>query len=176
MPRRKPDLFSRWEHIILRLTVCCLILLAATQAMFLFEIPRHFLSQVDRLEGEAVSWQTPLAVEVPLAAGPEAPAAPASYRRDRLRSGREIVLRIVQPPADREAYLLVNGRRQGDFAAGELSLTVYDGDYLEIDAGQRTTPVRLIVRQPDGGLDTPVDGSVIEGVGLIPVGKVNLKR
>lgn len=174
MPRKKSDFFGRWDTVILRLTICCVTLLAFTQAALLLEKPRHYLSQVDRLEGEPVSWQTPLVAEVPHAA---TQTAPATYSFDRLRPSREIVLRLVRPPADQEIFVLVNGSRQGDFALGETRLVVYDGDYLEVDASRRSTPVRLVIRLPGGGLDSPVDGTVLEGAGgLIPVGKVKLKR
>lgn len=174
MPRRKNDMFGRWDTLILRLTICCLVLLALSQAALLTETPRRYLSQVDRLEGETVSWQTPLVAAVP----PTAPqSAPAAYSLDRLRPGREVILRLVRPPADPDIFVLVNGKRQGDFAAGEVNLAVYDGDYLEVDASRRPTPVRFVVRLPDGGLDSPLDGTVLEGAGgIIAVGKVKVKH
>lgn len=174
MPRKKIDLFDRWATIILRLAVYCITILIVSQAALYLETPRRFLSQVDRLEGEPVSWQTPLVAEVPHAASP---ATPALYSLERLRPSREIVLRLVSPASDRDIYVLVNGSRQGDFAGGEIKLTVYDGDYLEVDASRRTRPVRLIIHLPGGGVDSPVDGTLLEGAGgLIPVGKVKLKH
>lgn len=167
-------MFGRWDAAIRRLAITLAVTLAVTQAVMLLETPRSHLSRVDRLEGEAVTWQTPIVAEVPPAAPP---AEPAAYGLARLRPNREITLRLVRPPADRDVYLLVNGSRQGDFASGEISLAVYDGDYLEIDASRRTAPVRLVVRLPEGGLDWPADGTLVEGAGgLIPVGKVKMKR
>lgn len=175
MRRRKPtDVFDRWEPLLVRLALGCLAVLVAAQVLLYAETPRRYLSRVDRLEGEPVTWQTPLVAEAPLVISEGSPVAgPFS----RLRPGRTVVIRMVRPPAHPEVFVSVNGARAGDFAGGEARLTVYDGDYVEIDAGRLAAPGRFVVDVAGGGLESPTDGMVVEGRGAgLAVGKVKFKH
>lgn len=175
MSRRKQhDPFTPWEPFLLRLAAACVIALVAVQVVLYHDAPRRYLSRVDKLEGDPVTWQTPLVAEAPLVISEGSPVA---SRIHLLRENRPIVIRIVQPSAAAEVYPVINGERAGDFRTGEAALTVYDGDYLEIDASRLSVAGRFVVSVPDGGLETPFDGLVIEGRGAaVPIGKVKFKH
>ncbi len=166
--------FERWEPFIIRLAVCCAAALLIVQALLYQDTPRSYLSRVDRLEGDPVTWQTPLVAGTPLIISEGSPVA---NRFTLLRDSRKIVVRIVQPAAAADVYAVLNGERVGDFGSGEVTVTVYDGDYLEIDAGRLATPGRFVVAVPDGGLASPLHGTIVEGGGgAVPVGKVRFKQ
>ncbi len=166
--------FERWEPLIIRLAVFCAAALLVVQLLLYQDVPRSYLSRVDRLEGDSVTWQTPLVAGTPLVISEGSPVA---NRFTLLRDSRKVVIRIVQPAAAANVYVVLNGERAGDFAAGEAAVTVYDGDYLEIDAGQLATAGRFVVAVPDGGLASPLHGAIVEGGGgVVPVGKVKFKQ
>jgi hypothetical protein len=172
--RKQRNPFTPWEPFLIRLAAACVIALVAVQVVLYHDAPRRYLSRVDKLEGDPVTWQTPLVAEAPLVISEGSPVA---SRINLLRENRRVVVRIVQPPAAAEAYLVLNGERIGDFRTGEAAATVYDGDYLEIDAGRLPAAGRFVISVPDGGLETPLDGLVVEGRGAaVPVGKVKFKH
>ncbi|HWQ60718.1 MAG TPA: hypothetical protein VN521_00295, partial [Negativicutes bacterium] len=128
MARHKPyNPFDRWEPLLIRLAAACVAVLLLAQTLIYHDTPRRYLSRVDRLEGDPVTWQTPLVAEVPLVISESSPVA---HRRPFLREGREIVVRMVSPSAAADVYAVVNGERVGDFGGGEIAVTVYEGDYL----------------------------------------------
>lgn len=172
--RKKYNPFESWEPLIIRLAAACVIALVAVQALIYHDTPRRYLSRVDKLEGDPVTWQTPLVAEAPLVISEGSPVA---SRIHMLRENRLVVIRIVHPAAAADVYPLVNGERAGDFKSGEASVTVYDGDYLEIDASRLPAAGRFVVTVPDGGLVSPLDGLVVEGRGAaVPIGKVKFKH
>lgn len=176
MTRYKPyNSFDRWEPLIVRLAAVCVAVLLLAQALLYNDAPRRYLSRVDRLEGDAVTWQTPLVASPPLVISEGSPVA---NRRHLLRDSREIVVRMVSPAAAAaDVYVVVNGERAGNFGSGEVTVTVYDGDYLEIDAGRLPSAGRFVVAVPGGGLDSPPNGVIVEGRGsALPVGKVKFKQ
>ncbi len=175
MTRRKQhNPFDRWETMLIRLAAACVATLFLVQVIIYHDVPRRYLSRVDRLEGEAVTWQTPLVAGTPLVISEGSPVA---RRRHLLRDNREIVVRMVSPAASADAYAVVNGERAGDFGGGAVAVAVYEGDYVEIDASRLPVAARFVVTVPDGGLVSPANGALIEGRGeVIPVGKVKLKQ
>jgi hypothetical protein len=172
--RKQHNPFTPWEPFIARLAAACVIALVAVQVVLYHDTPRRYLSRVDKIEGDPVTWQTPLVAEAPLVISEGSPVA---SRIHLLRENRLVVIRIVQPPAAAEVYPVINGERIGDFRTGEASVTVYDGDYLEIDASRLTVPGRFVVSVPGGGLEAPLDGLVVEGRGAtVAIGKVKFKH
>jgi hypothetical protein len=166
--------FERWEPLIIRLAVFCAAALLVVQVLLYQDMPRSYLSRVDRLEGDPVTWQTPLVARAPLIISEGAPVA---NRFTLLRDNRKVVIRMVQPPAAADVHAVLNGERVGDFGSGEVVVTVYDGDYLEIDAGRLATVGRFVVDVPDGGLASPLHGAIVEsGGGMVPIGKVKFKH
>lgn len=172
--RKKYNPFVSWEPFLIRLAAACVIALVAVQVLIYHDTPRRYLSRVDKLEGDPVTWQTPLVAEAPLVISEGSPVA---NRIQMLRENRLIIIRIVQPAAAADVYPVVNGERAGDFKNGEAAITVYDGDYLEIDASRLPAAGRFVVTVPGGGLVSPLDGLVVEGRGAaVPIGKVKFKH
>ncbi|MDT8901184.1 hypothetical protein [Anaeroselena agilis] len=172
--RKKYNPFESLETFLIRLAASCVIALVAVQVLVYHDAPRRYLSRVDRLEGDPVTWQTPLVAGRPLVISENAPVA---SRINMLREHRLIVIRIVQPAAADDVYPVVNGERAGNFKNGEAAVTVYDGDYLEIDASRLPAAGRFVVTVPGGGLIAPLDGLVVEGRGAaVPIGKVKFKH
>ncbi len=172
--RNKSNPFVSWEPLIIRLAAVCVTALVVVQVLIYHDTPRSYLSRVDKLEGDPVTWQTPLVAETPLVISEGSPVA---SRIQMLRENRIVVIRIVHPPAAADVYPVVNGERAGDFRSGEAAVTVYDGDYLEIDASRLNAVGRFVVAVPGGGLVSPLDGLVVEGRGeAVPIGKVKFKQ
>ena len=163
----------RWEPYLVRLAVVCLFLLVMVQALMLKEGPRLLLSRVDRYEGETISGQIPLYAADPLM------VAEKSVVTNRIRSLREskvLVIRMLKPATVDGAFVVVNGERVGDFRRGDVKVTVYEGDYVEIDVSEVNEQVRFVVNVPSSDLISPIDGIVLEGVRTyLPVGKVKFK-
>ena len=158
--RYKPNLFERWEKLALRTAVGCLTLLLVGQTLLMLDMPRRYLSRVDRLEGEAVSFHTPIVAEKPLTITENTPvASPFALLRER----RALVVRMIQPKPDSAIYITVNGQRAGDFRRGDVRIVVYEGDYVEIDASASSQVANFVVNVPGGGLQYPEDGLVLEG-------------
>lgn len=65
MGRVRERFFSRWDRVVLVTACICAAALIAAQVLMLRETPRYYLSRVDRLEGETVSFQSPLPAAVP---------------------------------------------------------------------------------------------------------------
>ena len=64
-----------------------------------------------------------------------------------------------------------------DFRKGICKLTVYDGDYVEIDGTSLSTSTAFRIEVPDGGLLSPQNGLLVEGKkGIFPVGKIKFKN
>lgn len=175
MTRYKPyNPFDRWEPLLVRLAATCVAVLLLAQVLLYHDTPRRYLSRVDKLEGEAVTWQTPLVASAPLVISEGSPVA---NRHHILRDSRNVVVRMISPVGAADVYAVVNGERVGSFGGGEVVVTVYDGDYLEIDASRLPSAGRFVVAVPDGDLVSPPNGVIVEGRGAtLPVGKVKFKQ
>jgi len=170
--RSRKNKFEQWDRLLLRVAAACTVLLLATQLIMLKEGPRHFLSRVDRLEGEPASLQMPYYAS---AQGRE--NAPVINRIEWLREHHVVTVRMIKPSSHAEVHVTVNGKRSGDFRRGKVELTVYEGDYIEIDASALREPGRFVVNAPAGGVIYPADGLSLEGQGeVIPVGKVKFNH
>ena len=65
----------------------------------------------------------------------------------------------------------------GNFGKGEVELTVYEGDYIEIDAVRIKKTAQFIIDTHKNDLVYPVDGILLENQSnLVVVGKVIFKR
>ncbi len=172
--RSNNGFFAFWEKPLLYLAVGCVIILLLTQTLLLKDQTRRYLSAVDRLEGESIL------LETPLAAGDQVTVTDHSPVINRLAVQREhktIVIRMLIPARSREVFVLVNGSRAGDFQQGEISLTVYEGDYLEIDAQALSAQGRFVLKNHDAGLLAPEDGLLLEGKSqVISLGRVKFSH
>lgn len=75
------------------------------------------------------------------------------------------------------AFLLVNGRRAGDFGRGTVTVDVAPGDRLAVDATHSPYPVRFRVVRTAPGIARPPAGLVVRaGPRVVPLGIVEWRR
>jgi len=164
----------RGEVVLLNLAVFFLALLLITQAFLFKDSIRPYLSIVDRYEGEQISFEIPLYAAAPLKISD---TGEVSSRLQSLRHSKVVIIRMIQPANHSNIFVTVNGKVVDDFRKGEVKLTVYDGDYVEIDAVSHQEAAQFIINVPNSSLISPIDGLVLEGAGsLIPVGKIKFKQ
>jgi hypothetical protein len=163
------------EAILLRLIVICIATLLISQLLLFKEGTRIYLSKVDKMEGERITATMPLYADAPLQITEETTVI-KNYQ-NLLRKSKVILIQIVKPSEHAAIYVLVNGKRVDDFTKGSSKITVYDGDYLEIDATELDQPVQFIVKIPEKDLLSPLDGLVVEGSkSILPIGKIKFKN
>lgn len=169
--RAKSAFFDYWEKPLLYLAVSCGVLLFVAQILLYKDSTRQYLSWVDKLEGQTVLLDTPGAHTNPVTIVDNSPVAEPLQV---IREHRTITVKMLSPAKRDGVYLTVNGETAGDFKQGEVDLTVYEGDYLEIDASFLHEKGVFIVA--GAGLASPVDGIMLEGKETkIPVGQVKFK-
>jgi len=165
-----PDWGEKW---LIRLVVVGVSILILSQIAMFKEEARHYLSRVDRLEGEKVSFDSTMYANNSLTISER---TVVSKQIPSFRENRSLIIRMIKPPEDRRVFVTINGDKISDFAHGEVKLTVYDGDYVEIDCSDLKTSAQFVVTVPGGGLVSPVDGLVVETINNIgTVGKIKFK-
>ncbi|MBP2653543.1 MAG: hypothetical protein H6Q73_1112 [Firmicutes bacterium] len=170
----RKDSSLSWERRLIIFTISCLVLLVVSQVLMLKETPRRYLSRVDRLEGDSVLLEQQNYVENKVLEDVDFPAV--SWL-ELLRPHKIMTVRMIQPTAADDVYVTINGKPAGDFRHGEVRVTVYDGDYVEIDARLLQEMGRFVVNVPKNEVYSPDDGRLIEGkLDLIPIGKVRFKE
>jgi hypothetical protein len=173
--KSKDNWMIRSEAILLRLIVICVTTLLISQLLLFKEGTRIYLSKVDKMEGERITATMPLYADAPLQITEETTVI-KNYQ-NLLRKSKVILIQIVKPSEHAAIYVLVNGKRVDDFTKGSSKITVYDGDYLEIDATELDQPVQFIVKIPEKDLLSPLDGLVVEGSkSILPIGKIKFKN
>ncbi len=173
--KSKDGWMIRSEAILLRIIVLCMMILILSQLLLLKKETRPYLSKVDKMEGEQLNTAMPLYADTPLQIREEATAI-KNYQ-SMLRKSKVILLHMVIPSENAKAYVVVNGKRTSDFIKGNSKVTVYDGDYLEIDTTESEEPVQFIIKIPEKDLLSPVDGLIVEGSkGILTIGKIKFKN
>ena len=155
---------DRWERWIKGWAIGSVVLLAAVQTATFHSEIRLYLSQVDRLEGETINHDlahytaSPSGVVERTVVTAKVPV---------FRQSRTIIIRMIQPKAGSNIYVMINGEKAADFGRGDVHLTVFDGDYVEIDCSAADQAARFAVRVPAGGLVLPVDGLLVDQEGSV---------
>jgi hypothetical protein len=173
--------FATIDRLLIKLSAAAVILLLVCQVLLINSVARKYMSLADRLEGEQItSPATMYAADVPL---PNPAETMSTVNRvfarsmRTLRPGKDVTIRMINPPADTDAVMTVNGKNVGNFARGKVDITLYDGDYIEIDATKIKTPAQFIIDTHKNEMVFPIDGILLEGQNnLIVVGKVIFKR
>ena len=148
-------------------------ILLVTQVLLFTDTARPYLSRVDRLEGEPVRTDAAL-----YAAGAfnTADSKVVNKPGSGVRDYRTILIRMVRPASDARAFVTVNGSRLVDFAHGEAQVSLYEGDYVEIDARHIPEDTRFVLTVKGGSMVTPIDGLVLEGrESIVTVGRIRFK-
>lgn len=126
------------------------------------------------MEGEKIVSSIPLSTNTPLKITEENTAV--NYQ-NLFRKSKVILIHIVKQEKASNVYVLINGKKNGDFSNGISKITVYDGDYVEIDATSLKQPVRFIINVPGKDLVSPIDGLMIEGNNsILQIGKIKFKN
>lgn len=161
------------EVILFKLAIFFIGLLVFTQALLFGDHVRPYLSRVDQFEGTQILFQLPLYAAKPLQISDTAEAG----RLESLRNSKVIIIRMISPANNHQVFVTVNGKVIDDFRKGSMKLTVYDGDYVEIDARRQSAAVQFVVNVPGASLLAPPDGLALEGGGaMLPVGRVKFKN
>jgi len=171
MRRSKDQWITHVDDILRRLIIFFVTALLLSQILLLKEGTRMYLSKVDRMEGEDLTIAMPLYADTPLQITEEATVL-KNYQ-NLLRRSKIIVIKMVKPSTNAMVFVIVNGKKTENFSKGDCKITVYDGDYVEIDATSLSQPTQFVVKVSDNGLLSPQDGLVVEGAKMIfPVGKI----
>jgi hypothetical protein len=165
----------RGETILYRLILIFVIALFISQVLLFKDGTRIYLSKVDRMEGEKITAAMPLYADTPLKITEETPVV-KGYQ-NLLRKSKVIFIHMVNPIEKPNIFMVVNGKRSDGFSKGNCKITVYDGDYVEIDATTLEQPVQFIINVPDNDLLSPADGLVVEGSkSILSIGKIKFKN
>jgi len=176
MRRSKDKWMLRVEEVLMRLLLLFITALLVSQLLLLKEGTRLYLSKVDKMEGEDLTSSMPLYADTPLLITGETSVI-KSYE-NLLRKNQVILIKMIRNSNDPNVLIRINGKKVADFGKSDDSrLTVYDGDYVEIDATALSHPVQFVIKVPDNGLLSPQDGLVVEGAKeMIPIGKIKFKK
>ena len=175
MRRSKKKWITRVEAVLMRLIIFFITVLLLSQILLLKEGTRLYLSKVDKMEGEDLTLAMPLYADTPLQITEETTVL-KNYQ-NLLRHSKTIVIKMINSPNNPTVFLIVNGKKVADFGKVDSKITVYDGDYVEIDATTLSKPVQFVIKVPDNGLLSPQDGLVLEGAKMIfAVGKIKFKN
>lgn len=156
------------ERRVVSLAVALILFVAGLQILLRFEGPRRFLNRSIRLEGEALSQSVegleqdayPWLEWPP----PDASEAPSNWATIYLR-----FLGVL--PA--RAWVLVNGRVAKQLGPEGGSVTVRDGDKLEVYSPDRE--VSVVVSAATENLRVPAIGTWVVGQGTLGIGIVRLR-
>jgi len=175
MRKSKDKWITRVEDVLMRLIIICIAALLLSQILLLKEGTRLYLSKVDKMEGEDLTSTMPLYADTPLQITEETTVF-KDYQ-NLLRKSEVIVIRMIKNSNNPNVFIMVNGKKIADFGKGDSKLTVYDGDYVEIDATALSWADQFVIKVPQNGLLSPQDGLVVEGAKtIIPVGKIKFKN
>lgn len=151
--------------------IFCVAVLVVIQLLLFFDESRIFFSRIDKLEGDRVALEF-----TPDKPGNEAEGRSVWQEFQVLRRGRKMQIKVLTGSGN-QVYIKINGNRVDALAPGLAAVTVYDGDYLEIDATLQPGPVSYQVVKVDPDIISPFAGAVLTTRGNIaPIGRIKLKR
>lgn len=168
MESRENRLTGIIDKLLPRLALFAVGLLFIVQAFLFADATRHLFSITDRLEGEQIALHRP-------AAGKENVSQLVMEPLQKLRNGKQLTISVMSEEKTPPVAVCINGRTVDDFRQGMVNITVYDNDYLEIDASAWQPAARFRIGS-EAGVVLPLDGVVIETKGdIAAVGRVKLK-
>jgi len=167
------NMLKQGDKFLRLVAYSCIAVLIVVQFFFLNDKTRRFFSYIDRLEGENVSSNMPLYPFKPLAISHSSDTPALQSLR---RESKVITVRMIQPRQSEIVSITINGQISGDFRTGDTKITVYNGDYLEIDASKLFEKAQFVVSVSNPGIMYPEDGAVFETVqSVVSIGKVKFK-
>jgi hypothetical protein len=152
----------------LRIVLVLIVLLIGVQVLLRFEGPRRFLNMSIRLEGQALSESVPgLGQE----AYPWLEWPPPDASSD-ARSWATLYLRFLGKPP-KEAWVLVNGRVARRLGPEGGTITVRDGDSIEVYS--QDAEISVLVSAATQNLLAPPPGTWIVAREKATIGDVTLR-
>lgn len=155
------------DKFLLRLVLSAVGLLFVVQAFLFADETRHLFSLADRLEGEQIALHRP-------DTGKELSQL-VMEPLQKLRNGKQLTISVLSEAKTPSVAVCINGKSVGDFRKGRVSITVYDNDYLEIDASAWQPAARFRI-DSEAGVVLPINGVIVETKGdIAAIGRVKLK-
>lgn len=168
------QILAQGEKAWIYTTCIFLFLLIALQFLFIGDATRLYVSYVDRLEGENIELVMPLEAIKPSKEEGKSLVVARSFPF--MKQKRIMKIRVVEPRASDAIRFIINGQPAGTFQTGELSVTVFDSDYAEIDATEVQETARYIVQVAEQDFIYPEDGMLFETEGtVVPIGKIKFR-
>ena len=146
------------EKVLLQAVILGLVGLVVVQGLLTGDPVRRTLNLAEKFEYQALqgdqSWET---------------TAPG-------RQTATVILRLEGFPSLRQARVMLNGRRAGDFSQREVTLKVRAGDELAIDGSYYRMPLKIKLIVPGQNVVAPRPDTVITtNHNLVKLGQVKLK-
>jgi ABC-type enterochelin transport system substrate-binding protein len=135
--------YGRWEKPLVKIVLCGFLLVILAQFALMFPSGRQLLSAVDRLEGQRAT-----------------SATLATATKDQ---HAQLTIRSVDASTDlSKAWVKVNGIPVGQFANGNLTVTVRPKDVVTVDTTGLEGVFRFEVDHNDPQISYPVPGTLVE--------------
>lgn len=157
---------ARVEAVLLRVLIVVLLLLVTGQGLLAYEPMQPFFSYVYRLEGTTYEPPDPFLPEV----------SGAAYLSSADHEVLVVSLALINATTAPEAQLLVDGHVVADFTNPRVTIEVYEGNSLEIDARGITEELRFRVVDVAPRLASPTEGQeIIVQDARVPVATINTR-
>lgn len=157
------------------LVITCVTVMLLSQLVLLQEKTRPYLSKVDKMEGVDLASTMLLPTATPLQITEETTVL-KDYQK-LLRRSKVIIIKSMTRSNYPHVFIIVNGKRMQDMGNGISKITVYNGDYVEIDGTSLQQQENFLIEVPDKKIITPVDGLIVTGIkGIFPIGKIKFKN
>ena len=160
----------RIDKLLPRLIVASLCALILVQTVLFMDGTRQLISKTDKLEGEQIAGQRRKPVKEE-----EARARVVIEPLQKLKKGRNLSISVLSMHKHPNVLVLINSHPAGNFQDGSVRLTVYENDYLEIDARHWQEAVRFRI-EGEADILLPLLGAEFESQGgILAIGRVKLK-
>lgn len=168
-------LLEKFESIVKSLVFLGLITIIGSQLALTQVTARQYLSYVDRLEGQRIQGEQANYAEKPL----EIREKTVTALPDIGGSGDTRLLKIflIDPLPQDAARVLVNRQNVLPFVRGEVSISVHEGDVLEVDGSGAGRLLKFRILAPHNDIEVPASESMAETKGnTAALGEVRFKH
>jgi hypothetical protein len=154
----------RGEAFLIRFVFVSVLILLLSQAVLFRNDTRTYFSKVDYLEGQPLSAeeknQNSNLVENVI------------HTKPTLRKSKNITIHMIKPAGSKDVFVTINGQPAGDFTHGYVTILVYGGDFVEIDATKMPETAQYIVNTDSDELKI-LNGLLLESQhNIVTLGKI----
>lgn len=136
--KKSDKYFMDYDIVLLKASIYCIFFLFLSQCFLFYDQTRNYLSQVDKIEGERIVLEAPLA-------GKDTPIVITATHPQREEDKTGIFTIYMQDFASQQVFVMINGQKTGNFKTGELRITASEGDLIQIDATQVKETIQYTV-------------------------------